>query len=109
MWRGTSNMTSPIEVACPDGLHPNKDADGISIYENTHFKTEREAWQNIEDNVTAGVSLAGSEVKRAEEMMRLAEKNAADAVKAYDNWRSAQLLRYIDIDEDAIRDFQEST
>ena len=93
MWRGSDGMTEPVKVECPDGLYPNNDADGMQIFENTHFRTEESAWQNIEDCILAGISLSGSAVEYAQSQLRQAERQAADSTIEYKIFRKAKTLR----------------
>ncbi len=95
MWRGSDGMIEPVKVECPNGLYPNLDAEGIEIYENTHFHTEEAAWQNIEDCVLAGVSLSGSAVENAQSQLRQAEKQAAESALEFKQFRKAKTLRKI--------------
>lgn len=79
----------PVEVTCDVPGYPHRDDAGRKMYENTHFATEREAWDCILDNLKAGVSLSARALKRAEaEVERLRADLAEDAkhhVQAQDN------------------------
>jgi len=62
---------------------PGQDENGATCYENSHFNTEAEAWENMAKDAAAAVSLAGSCVTRAREMLRAAEQTAASACADY--------------------------
>ena len=62
---------------------PGRDENGDVCYENRHFETEGEAWGRMATDAKAGVSLAGSAVTRAREMLRDAEVQAASACADY--------------------------
>jgi hypothetical protein len=63
--------------------YPGKDEDGETCYDNSHFKTEEEAWAAMVRDAEAGVSLAGSAVQSARKKMEEAEKDAASACADY--------------------------
>lgn len=62
LYRADTTLLNVLLVECPDDPWGELDADGCTIYVNTHFKTEAEAWRRLMDEVEAGVSLAGSSV-----------------------------------------------
>jgi len=88
MWRGGDGMTKPVKVSCPDGLWPEYDSDGVQIFENTHFKTEDQAWKSIEESVLAGISLAGREVEFREKQLAESKDWAAQAAKDFALFRT---------------------
>lgn len=53
------------------------DTDGNTIYENTHFKTEREAWDYMLRDAEAGVKLDADNVHRRRIELAKAEAQAA--------------------------------
>jgi hypothetical protein len=71
--------------------YPGKDANGDICYENTHFKTEAEAWQAMIAEVAAWVSLSGNKVALARSRLRDFEEKAATCCvqyfKAQENYR----------------------
>lgn len=69
-----------VEVDCPDGRYPARDADGCVVYVNTHFDTPDEALRHLVIDADAAVFMAGVEVRGAREGLRRAEGNAAAAV-----------------------------
>lgn len=59
--------------------YPGRDEDGDICYDNTHFKTEEAAWDSLEANARAGVTLAGAAVLHAQSQLREAEATAGQA------------------------------
>ncbi len=57
LWRADTELWEAVEVECPNGGYPGKDAEGIKIFDNTHFETEAAAWKRLEDEAAAGLSL----------------------------------------------------
>jgi len=82
MWRINEIDVLPKLVDCPDGLYPESDADGVKIFENTHFVTREEAMKNIEENLLARVVFWGRTVTRREKELEETRKDAADAAAA---------------------------
>lgn len=76
---------------------PGKDANGETCYENSHFKTEAEAWEAMIKDVSAGVSLSGLDVDSVRKRLRAHEERAATCcvqfARANDNYR--QWMRVI--------------
>ena len=91
IWRGTDGDTAPVRMECDVFGWPNRTATGETMYENTYFRTEAEAWKSIIASVEAGVKLAGSRVLDLQEKLRSAQEQAgeaaADYVKAQDGYR----------------------
>ncbi|HSX49899.1 MAG TPA: hypothetical protein VLF09_03015 [Cellvibrio sp.] len=83
MFRADEDQQRPVKVSCPNGLWPAQDADGINIYENTHFELESDAWKRIYDNAKAWVSLAGRSVTQAENSLAEARADAGEAAKRF--------------------------
>jgi len=79
MWRADTEQLRAVRVECPDGLHPNKDADGHNIYENTHYATEAEAWAHLRTHVEIGVKCAGEAIERLERELTKAQIRAGVA------------------------------
>lgn len=83
----------PRQVECEVFAHPHNDAEGDTIYVNTHFATEAEAWEASEAEAAAHVSLAASGVKHARSALAKAEKEAADAAVHFATIRDARRRR----------------
>ena len=81
-------------MECEKVGYPNLDSEGSTQYENSHFATIEEAWEQIVISVKAGVSLVGRDVARQRESLQKAEKQAGDmcveyqqAMDKYQKWR----------------------
>lgn len=83
MWRADKEKWEPVLVACPNGLYPEKDADGISIFENSHFESKALAWEFLLLESEAWVCLSGNDVVRVENTLAQVRSEAAEAAKAY--------------------------
>jgi len=95
VYRGTDGDTKPIEKECERFGWPHYTTDGEQMFENTHFKTETEAWESILESVKAGVSLIGGSVRNAEEELDRLRKIAGTRTKEfeeahnnYNNWKT---------------------
>jgi hypothetical protein len=82
MWRADQKEWKPILVNCPNGLWPNKDADGKEIYENTHFATREEAMASLWANVEAFISLSVSHVEYCQKELAEAKERVVQAALA---------------------------
>lgn len=67
-----------IEVGCEEMKYPLYDNDGDMIYENTHFKTEQQAYESAIKNCEAGVSLLTSSIKDNRDKVKKLEVLLAD-------------------------------
>ncbi len=61
---------------------PGADTEGDSCYDNTHFVSERAAWDKLKAEVQAGVCLAGRRVTEAKLELASAEKEAGQMAEA---------------------------
>jgi hypothetical protein len=87
LYRADTDLLRPVRVHCPDGRYPAHDADGKIVYENTHFDSERDAWECLFRNAQAGVSLAGGRVKEARQRVLEANQYAADMAVEFETVR----------------------
>jgi hypothetical protein len=78
VWKLTSENI-PREVECEVFKYPHTDADGDTIFENTHWLTEAEAWDYALTDANARISLAARSVRDARQRLAQEEKEAADA------------------------------
>lgn len=83
IYRGTDGDTEPVEMECEEFGYPNNTTCGEKMCDNTHFKTEQEAWGSILKSVKAGVWLVGRDVILAENNLRKVEKLAAESAKLF--------------------------
>lgn len=80
MYRVDYGKPVPTAVECEMPEYPNKDADGNTIYENTHFGWEEDAREKLEAEQGAGVSLTTRRVTRIRVELDAAEKELVDAI-----------------------------
>lgn len=78
MYRVDPNRPSPVPVECPDPKWPNADADGQTIYENTHFAVIADAWEKLQAEVDARVCLRCTRVNDLRLRLAEAEKRLID-------------------------------
>ena len=83
IYRGTDGDTKPVEMECYEFGYPNKTTTGEIMYANTHFKTERDAWESILRSVKAGVEIAGHDVANIENKLIKAQKMAGEAARDF--------------------------
>jgi hypothetical protein len=82
-WRGSYGDDAPVEFQCEEFGWPHKTTTGEQMYENTHFRTIEEAWDNLKKNAEAQVYLSGQTVNQARYRLAEAEKHAANAAARY--------------------------
>jgi phosphate starvation-inducible protein PhoH len=81
MWRAEADMTAPKQVEAEPW--PGKDADGVSVYTNTHFATVEDAWESLLSERAAHVAIAGRTVTSARRELRQAEEEAGRAAELF--------------------------
>ncbi len=75
MWRADTAEWRAIQVQCPDGLHPHEDIDGHKIFSNTHFDTPEKAWDHLNAESMAWLSMSSMHVENAEkELLKVKDK-----------------------------------
>jgi hypothetical protein len=89
MYRVEAREGRIVEVECQSNLYRTQDADGRTVYENTHFLEEAAAVRRLMADCEAGVHLAADAMEQAREEVRRCEKHCADASIA---WRKAKVL-----------------
>lgn len=87
MWRADTSLWKAVMVECPRGLYPNHDADNIKIFDNTHFKTAAEAWEKLEGEASAWVTMAARNVESRKADLARANQEAAEAAIQWKNYR----------------------
>lgn len=60
-----SSLTEPEAVECAEPGHPNKDAKGRTMFDNSHFATLDKAWAYLQEDANAGLSLWSRDLKQA--------------------------------------------
>ena len=89
VYRGADGDLKPVEMECKvfGYLYCTNTGERMSF--STHFKTKKEAWENILMSVDEGVELAWREVEEAKESLRIAQNNFDKAelkvLEAYKN------------------------
>ena len=78
MWRADTAPWKAVEVECPDGLWPNSDADGETIFENTHFETQAEAEKHLRAEAKAGLKNTAARLDDARIAVTELEKRVGD-------------------------------
>lgn len=83
----------PIPVECETPGFPNRDADGDTMYVNTHYATEEEAWGSLVEDRKAGLSLSTRSMRELQRRLKAETEAVAEAaaqfveVEAnYQNW-----------------------
>lgn len=61
---------------------PGKDSDGEICYENTHFTSERAAWEKLKAEVDVGVCCSGRTIQYAKRQLAAAEQEAGRLAEA---------------------------
>ena len=75
VYRGTDGDTEPVNFECEKFGWPNKTTTGEMMFINTHFRTEKEAWESILTSWDAGVSLTKTALDyKKKELKRLKDE-----------------------------------
>ena len=61
---------------------PGKDSEGETCYDNTHFASEKAAWDKLKAEVQAGVCLVGQRVAQAKQELASAQQEAGEMAEA---------------------------
>lgn len=80
-WFSTDAQPVPTRVWCPKVGFPHVDADGRTQFDNTHFDSELDAWENGQRSVDVGVSLAERDVRSCREALARAERILAERTR----------------------------
>lgn len=66
-WKVDYKQWTVRSVECPNGIQwPNPDADGTTIYDNTHFHRRADAVHKLQANAKAGIATDRAAIERAE-------------------------------------------
>lgn len=71
---------SLIEVECPNGRWPAVDADGETVFDNSHFNTREEAFAHRLHDAECVARFRAGQINELRQRLRDGEKRAADAV-----------------------------
>ena len=75
----------PVEVEVETGVYPERDADGDTIFENSHFWRIGECWDSILSNQEAHVVLATRDYEGAKQRVYTTKTTLAEAAAWYVN------------------------
>lgn len=78
VWFANSVTGRPERRTCEKPGYPNSDDQGETMYENTHYSTERAAWLQVIRETKAGAKLGASAVMQARAELLRVEKRALD-------------------------------
>lgn len=82
-WFADAVACKPVEYEADVFGFPNRTKDGEKQYENTHFRTEKEAWDRLMSETESGVMVFGRNVADHEEALRRAKDSAAHAARKF--------------------------
>lgn len=91
-WKVDGQSGIPRRVECD--LERNLDSELCRIFDNTHFSDEDEAWDKGEGEMTAGIRLAASVLRRVECDLEKAKSDATVAVLQMDAFMAARSRRF---------------
>lgn len=83
MYKVVSGKPGPVPVMADLPSYPNRDADGDTIFENTHFLNLDAAWEYHLAEHRAGQSIAAGNLEYARAELEKREKLLCDAALAY--------------------------
>jgi hypothetical protein len=82
VWYVNDDIDRPEPVDCQVAGYPNKDEKGRTMYLNSHFASEADAWTHLLRSAQAGQSLSCMAYKEAQDRLtRCTEQLAADAAR----------------------------
>lgn len=97
VWTASDDRTSVVPVECEEPGYPHRDVHGVTMYENTHFLSEADAWDHLLRNAKAGLSLATrdlaarrSRVREAEQAVVAAAEELHAAEENHERWSRGQ-------------------
>lgn len=94
MWKYKHGVPAPIAVMAEIPEWPNYDADGDQIFINTHFLEEEKAWDVLEKNDRAGLSLAVGRLEDARTQLSTSEKKVVEAAEQLNAMLKAKEKRF---------------
>ena len=86
LYRAECKDLAPVLVECPDNCRDmlsQNDADGRTIYDNSHFDTEADAWGSLMSDAEAWVSMSGRDIKADKIRLAKAREVAGDAAERF--------------------------
>lgn len=84
MFKSIYGKPGPVEVEAEVPSYPHDDADGDTIYENTHFLGIKSAWKRHLAEHRAGIGIAVVRVKEVRTELARREKELCEASIFYE-------------------------
>ena len=84
VWKLKNGVARPIAVRCKKPGYPNRDEDGETMYENSHYADEATAWAYLLECRASWVRSAASRVREARESLAKAEADLVEAAMLKD-------------------------
>lgn len=78
LWKVDGAATAPRLVTGTE--HPDKDSEGQTIFHNRHYPNKDGAWDWLERDSEAGMSLLASRITELRARLRRSEQEAADEI-----------------------------
>lgn len=79
VWRGADSDSAPVRMECERFGHPHKTMTGETMYINTHFLTEEQAWESIRVSCEVAICRSGEQVTYAQSQLASAKEKAPRA------------------------------
>lgn len=97
VWTTIADVPHPVKVKCETFGWPNFDENGERMYDNSHWRSEAEAWAYLIRNLNAFVQLSGRRVQECKDRLSDAYREAGDAAalysaasENYEDWKRSQ-------------------
>lgn len=86
LWKVSTQAWTVRSVEC-EGTWPKRDADGDTVFVNTHFEDEGDAWTHLLREAEAVVSVYARALAQARGEVRRIEEALGDAANALESAR----------------------
>ena len=100
LWRADYEQGRAVCVEAPDGGYPASDADGIQIYDNSHFGAEEDAWADLFGHVAARIESAGDRLNEAEALVLAKREDCGVACQKFAQLRANKEHRELEVIKD---------
>ena len=78
VWKADYSKSEPTPVECEVFGYPNKDANGDTMFANSHYATKEEAWEHIINNLQAGMKMRARDRRDSQERLQRITTELAD-------------------------------
>lgn len=78
VWYASDSIDAPEPVECEQPGYPRRDVQGRTMYENSHFGTEAEAWKYLQRSGRVGQELSSRAYAHAQETLAKATAQLAE-------------------------------